>query len=462
MVFLWCFLPVDLLGCFLLQTKFRNGFLLAASLVFYAWGEPGYIWLMLISVAVNYLFGLLVDRTDGVRQKFLLALDVVANLWLLGYFKYANFFVDTVNQISPGAIRGFGQIALPIGISFYTFQAMSYVIDVYRRDCRVQKNPVTLGLYITCFPQLIAGPIVKYHDVALQLENRTCSMMDFSCGIRRFVYGLAKKVLIANPLGAVADAVFRIPSGNLGTGIAWLGAICYTLQIYYDFSGYSDMAIGLGRMFGFRFPENFNYPYLTCSIKEFWTRWHISLSTWFKEYLYIPLGGNRCGSGRTYLNLIIVFLATGIWHGAAWTFLFWGLYHGTFILLERIFLKKYLDRPGWAACAHLYAMLAVIGGWVFFRAETLAQGVQYLRVMFIPAASPYRIGIFLNPVVWCALIGGVLFCGILQRLCPRLKTVLTDESRIYSWEYVLMPALLVLCVISLVANTYNPFIYFRF
>jgi len=215
-------------------------------------------------------------------------------------------------------------------------------------------------------------------------------------------------------------------------------------------------------MFGFRFPENFNYPYLTRSIKEFWTRWHISLSTWFKEYLYIPLGGNRCGNGRIYLNLIIVFLATGIWHGAAWTFLFWGLYHGAFILLERIFLKKYLDRPDWTVFAHLYAMLAVICGWEFFRAETLTQGIHYLHTMFIPAASPYRIGIFLNPPVWGALTAGVLFCGILQRLCPGLKTVLTDESRIYFWEYVLMPVLLVLCVISLVANTYNPFIYFRF
>ena len=462
MVFLWCFLPTVILIYFLLKPELRNFLLLIASLIFYAWGEPGYIWLMLISIAVNYSCGLLVDSSSGTRRRIVLILDIVVNLALLGYFKYANFFVDTVNQLNPGTIRNFARIALPIGISFYTFQAMSYVMDVYRRDCKVQKNPLTLGLYITCFPQLIAGPIVKYHDVATQLENRRCSVQDFSYGIRRFIFGLAKKVLIANPLAVVADGVFGIAPDHLGTAAAWLGALCYTFQIYYDFSGYSDMAIGLGRMFGFRFPENFNYPYLTRSIKEFWTRWHISLSTWFKEYLYIPLGGSRCGNARTYLNLIIVFLATGIWHGASWTFLFWGIYHGMFILLERLFLKKYLDRPGWTVPSHLYAMLAVICGWVFFRADTLTHGVRYLHVMFVPTGSPYDIRIFLNPMVETALLAGVLCCGILHRFLPRLKAVLMDDARVYFWEPVVLPVLLVLCIICLVANTYNPFIYFRF
>ena len=261
-VFLWCFLPAVIVIYYLAGPRLRNIFLFLASLLFYAWGEPVYIWLMLFSILINYAGGLLV-AVDSRRRKFHLCLNIVLNLSLLGYFKYANFFVDTVNQILPGPVRDFGRIALPIGISFYTFQAMSYVIDVYRGDCQVQKNPLTLGLYITCFPQLIAGPIVKYHDVSVQLENRQCTMSDFAYGIRRFVFGLAKKMLIANPLSVTADAVFETSPENIGTAIAWLGAICYTFQIYYDFSGYSDMAIGLGRMFGFSFPENFNYPYLT-------------------------------------------------------------------------------------------------------------------------------------------------------------------------------------------------------
>lgn len=462
MVFLWVFLPTVIFINFLLKTEYRNLFLLAASLIFYAWGEPVYILLMLVSIGINYTCGLLVDRTSGMKRKLTAALAIVLNLLLLGYFKYANFLVDSLNCLKPGLIRDFGKIALPIGISFYTFQAMSYVIDVYRKDCRVQKNPLTLGLYITFFPQLIAGPIVKYHDVALQLENRHCSLHDFAMGIRRFVLGMAKKVLIANPLAAAADQIFGLAPSHLGTSIAWLGAICYTFQIYYDFSGYSDMAIGLGRMFGFRFPENFNYPYLTRSIKEFWTRWHISLSTWFKEYLYIPLGGNRCGNARTYLNLIIVFVVTGIWHGAAWTFLFWGIYHGFFILLERLFLKKYLDRPGWWLPAHFYAMLTVICGWVLFRAETLTHGLYYLRAMFSPTASIYDIRIFLNPLVWTTLAAGFLFCGVLSRVIPRLNAVLMDDSKVYVWEILVLPVLLVLCIICLVSNTYNPFIYFRF
>ena len=462
MVFLWCFLPAVIVIYYLAGPRLRNIFLFLASLLFYAWGEPVYIWLMLFSILINYAGGLLVDA-DSRRRKFHLCLNIVLNLSLLGYFKYANFFVDTVNQVLPGTIRDFGRIALPIGISFYTFQAMSYVIDVYRGDCQVQKNPLTLGLYITCFPQLIAGPIVKYHDVSVQLENRQCTISDFAYGIRRFVFGLAKKMLIANPLSVTADAVFGISPENLGPSIAWLGAVCYTFQIYYDFSGYSDMAIGLGRMFGFRFPENFNYPYLTRSIKEFWTRWHISLSTWFKEYLYIPLGGNRRGDVRTYMNLIVVFLATGIWHGAAWTFLIWGIYHGFFILLERMFLKKYLDRPGWWGLpSHIYAMLIVVCGWVLFRAETLTQGFHYLRAMFVPAASSYDIRIFLNPLVWSALAAGVLFSGVLSYILPQMKTVLQNDRQVYWWDFLTTPVLLILCIISLVANTYNPFIYFRF
>ncbi len=460
--FLWFFLPIVLAAHWLIGKDKRNGFLLFVSLIFYAWGEPRYIFLMILSILMNWGCGLAVAAAEGARRKLAVALCVILNLALLGYFKYANFFVDSVNGMFPETIRGFARIALPIGISFYTFQAMSYVIDVYRRDCEVQKSPFRLGLYIALFPQLIAGPIVKYHDIQLQLDERTITAADFAYGVRRFVLGLAKKVLIANQLAAVADYVFTMPESSLGTAFAWTGALCYTFQIYFDFSGYSDMAIGLGRMLGFRFLENFNYPYLSRSVREFWTRWHISLSTWFKEYLYIPLGGNRRGQGRTYLNLAIVFLATGIWHGAAWTFVFWGIWHGTFILLERAFLGKWLAKPAFTVLSRIYMALMLVCGWVLFRAETLSSGWTFLRRMFTVHGSPYGFSA-VCPVPVLVILGlAVILCGPLQALCPKLHAALFDETKVGAWEFLVLPALLFLSMICLVAGTYNPFIYFRF
>ncbi|MDO4889070.1 MAG: MBOAT family O-acyltransferase, partial [Candidatus Saccharibacteria bacterium] len=342
MVFLWIFLPVLLVLYFLTKRFFpaaRNYVLLVFSLLFYAWGEPKYIILMLVSILVNYVFGILVDKAPkkGKKRKVLLVLDILFNVGLLGYFKYFNFFTDNVNKIFGEGTITMEDVMLPIGISFYTFQIMSYVIDLYRGEIKVQKNLPKLALYISFFPQLVAGPIVKYKDIDKALDSRKETLEGFSYGAKRFIYGLSKKVLIADVMASVADTVFNGGGGVTGLTqpVAWLGAVCYALQIFFDFSGYSDMAIGLGSMFGFKFMENFNLPYISGSITEFWRRWHISLSTWFKEYVYIPLGGNRKGRKRTYLNLWIVFLLTGIWHGAAWNFVVWGLFHGLFIFIER-------------------------------------------------------------------------------------------------------------------------------
>lgn len=461
-VFIWWFLPAVLLITFFLDRKFHNLFLLLASLAFYGWGEPQFIFLMLISIGMNYVFALGVDRTEGRVKKLIVFLAVLANIGILGYFKYTNFFIETINNVIPEAFRNFGKIALPIGISFYTFQAMSYVIDVYRKECSVQKNPLKLGLYISFFPQLIAGPIVKYHDIALQLEDRAITFHDMAYGIRRFILGLSKKVLIANPLALVADNIFNIRGEHLSPEFAWLGLFCYTFQIYYDFSGYSDMAIGLGRMFGFKFLENFNYPYLSSSIREFWTRWHISLSTWFKEYLYFPLGGNRRGSLLTCRNLLIVFFVTGIWHGASWTFVVWGLFHGFFMLLERVFLKKLPETKAVQILLHVYALFVVMTAWVFFRAETIPEAFSYLKALFIPHRSPYNFSACCDWTTFLFLGLAILFCGPVQMLFPKFKHSLFQEEKTRIWELILLPLLLLLSLVFLVANTYNPFIYFRF
>ncbi len=339
--FLFFFLPVFLMGYLGVGKKGRNLFLLLASLFFYLWGEQLFVLVMLASIVMNYFFGLLLDRVgiQGSRAgKFLLAAALVANLGMLVFFKYANFAVDNLNLLLSWLnmpLMHLHKVHLPIGISFFTFQAMSYLIDLYRQEYKAQKNPLYLGLYISLFPQLIAGPIVRYSDIAEHIKKRTVSLHDFACGAERFVFGLGKKILIANPMGLMADHIFAMQAELLSTGTAWLGITCYTLQIYFDFSGYSDMAIGLGRMFGFHFLENFNYPYISRSIREFWRRWHISLSTWFRDYLYIPLGGNRHGNNRTSLNLLIVFLLCGLWHGASWNFILWGLMYGFFLVAER-------------------------------------------------------------------------------------------------------------------------------
>lgn len=381
--FLFLFLPVIFLLVFVSGKRFRNLALLAGSLFFYAWGEGIFCSLLIGSMVVNYFLALRIERSSSSQQKFFLVLGVITNLSPLFILKYAGFFAATLSSITGFEVfdnHATRSIYLPAGISFFTFQAISYLVDVYRKIVPAEQRIINCGLYISMFPQLIAGPIVRYHDIAKQLSHRVVTRSDFAEGAERFILGLGKKVLLADPLGSKADMIFLLPMAELSTPAAWLGAICFSLQIYYDFSGYSDMAIGLGRMFGFRFPENFNYPYISRSMREFWRRWHISLSTWLRDYLYIPLGGNRKGTSRTYINLLIVFLLCGLWHGANWTFIVWGGWHGLFLIFERLFpgRKKTVVRGsvGW-----LYTSLVVLVGWVIFRSPDLASAMDYLVIM---------------------------------------------------------------------------------
>ncbi len=396
-------------------------------------------------------------------------MDIVVNLGLLGYFKYFSFMVDSLNSVVGGTLS-VPEIALPIGISFYTFQIMSYVIDLYRGEIKVQKNFLKLALYISFFPQLIAGPIVKYHDIEKELEDRKETAEKFAYGIKRFTLGLVKKVVIADTMALVADTIFDGAMSGLTQGMAWLGALCYSLQIFYDFSGYSDMAIGLGSMFGFRFPENFNLPYISGSVTEFWRRWHISLSTWFKEYLYIPLGGNRKGKVRTYINLWIVFIATGVWHGAAWTFVVWGLYQGLFIFIERLGFKKLLDKC--KVLNHIYLLLVTMFGWVLFRSLTIKKAARFIKIMLFGqnVQAPTQLYGIINTKTWIVLVVGILFAGIIQVVMARLKEQKGSGKRFekrlnkmlnYA-EPVLVFAGLALCIMMIINNTYSSFIYFRF
>ncbi len=463
-VFLWLFLPVVLICYFISPKKIKNILLLLASLLFYAWGEPKYVILMVFSIAVNYISGLLIDKADGNKRLrlFLLTSSLSVSLLMLCYFKYFDFLIFNINRFFTTSFT-LHDLALPIGISFFTFQGMSYVIDVYRRDVKVQKNIFNLALYISFFPQLIAGPIVKYYDIEQQLKNRVVTWEKFHSGICRFVFGLGKKMILANTLGATADAVFSLEAGYLSPSIAWIGIICYTLQIYYDFSGYSDMAIGLGRMFGFEFKENFNYPYISHSIKDFWRRWHISLSTWFKEYLYIPLGGNRKGVRRTYFNLIIVFFLTGLWHGAGWTFIFWGLWHGLFQIIERLGLGRFMDRH--KAIGVVYALGVVVIGWVFFRSPSITYAVMYIKYMFVPNPDAYiHFSYYLTNYTVFILLLAVLLSGPLQCLYSHWgEKYSIAESGVYQVGKVLLIVIILIYVTMLLAsNAYNPFIYFRF
>ena len=380
MTFVFMFLPIVCTLYLLVRKELKNFVLLAASILFYAWGEPRYVAIMLATIVINWLGGILISETK--YKKTMLFLTVIGDLSFLFYFKYFNFFVENINALIGGHID-FIKVIMPIGISFYTFQAISYVVDVYREEVKAQKDIYKLALYISLFPQLVAGPIVKYHDVADQIENRTVDFDKVYYGVRRFIVGLAKKMLLANTMGAVADKIFTQPTEQLDVAISWLGAVCYTLQIYYDFSGYSDMAIGLGSIFGFKFLENFNYPYISKSITEFWRRWHISLSTWFKEYLYIPLGGNKKGSLRTYFNLFIVFLVTGFWHGATWSFIVWGIWNALFIIVERMSgIYKKTGNIAFSIFQHFYTISAFTIGWVIFRADTLTYAYKYILAMF--------------------------------------------------------------------------------
>lgn len=460
-IFLCVYLPLVLLGYYICPKKGRNLFLLIASLVFYAWGEPKYVFLMIFSILVNYIFGRLMDkhRENKKRLKLMLVLSVVIDIGLLSVFKYTDFIITNVNAIF-GANFDLLNIALPIGISFYTFQAMSYTIDVYRDDVRVQKNLIDFGMYITMFPQLIAGPIVRYADVQDQLAERSVTTADFSEGVMRFVVGLGKKVLLANQMGAVWSDIYAL-GGDVSALMAWTGAIAYTFQIYFDFSGYSDMAIGLGRMFGFKFPENFRYPYQSVSITDFWRRWHITLSTWFKEYLYIPLGGNRRGLARQALNLLIVWSLTGFWHGAGWNFVMWGLYYFVILFIEKLFLLKALDKlPKFFR--HVYALLLIIIGWVIFASDDVSVLLPYLGSMF--GANGAIGGMDVYTLLTKAVL--LIICCIASTELPK-KLFLSaagamNEKAAFTLKSVLMIALLALSMILLIGDSYNPFLYFRF
>ncbi len=466
--FLCVFLPVVFaLYCLLPSIKVKNALLIVASLLFYAYGEPVYVLLMIASSFMNYGMARLIAKGEK-RKKMFLVLAVALNLGMLAVFKYADFAVDTVNGLLSTNIPLPG-ITLPIGISFFTFQALSYVIDVYWERVEVQKNYFNILLYISFFPQLIAGPIVKYRDINEAIENRVMNADEIAKGLRRFICGLGKKVLIANTAGLVADHVFTAAHSKVNFVVAWIGAIAYLMQIYYDFSGYSDMAIGLGHMFGFHFKENFQYPYGADSIQEFWRRWHISLSTWFKEYLYIPLGGNRKGTARTCINRIIVFFFTGLWHGANWTFVIWGLWHGMFLLFETYcpIVKK---AP--KVIARIYTLLVVCVGFVMFRADTLTEGLFMIKQMFTgfsmdPDSMSFAVQ-QLTPWFVVMLAAGIIGAAPIRKLVDHIRENVQPEVLAGKWKtvqivlYVASAVLLIWCMIRLSGSTYNPFIYFRF
>ena len=477
-VFLCAFLPLVTLFYYIIPGKWpKNIILLLFSLVFYAWGEPSFIILMVISILANYLFGILIHRCHKKDRKGIIPLtvSVIFNIGLLFYFKYFTFFTSSVLPLL-GVNWTVNEIALPIGISFYTFQGMSYVIDVYREDVgdpskvMVQKNPVKVALYIAMFPQLIAGPIVRYEDILPYLDKREHSFAKFAEGIEIFIIGLAKKVVFANILGELATSLMETNVDMIGTGHAWIGAVCYTMQIFYDFSGYSQMAIGLGKMFGFEFMENFNFPYISRTITEFWRRWHISLSGWFRDYLYIPLGGNR--RGNVYFNLFIVFLATGIWHGAAWGFIIWGLWHGLFMLLERIIKKKTSFKiPGitGSVLGWIYTMLVVVFGWVLFRIVDLAPTVKYIKLMFgigEPEFVRYGIMYYLNNRTLTVLIIALICCipwrSIIEKYAPSAAGKVFKNPVFVTVKRSLLLLLFAVCFMLITNSTYNPFIYFRF
>ena len=454
--FLFFYLPVVLLIYKLSPLKLRNLFLLIASLFFYGWGEPIYIVIMFLSIAVDYTHGMLVERwrEDDKKARMAVASSVFFNLLILIFFKYYDFLAGSINAVTGLSLPLLG-IPLPIGISFYTFQTMSYTIDVYRKDAPVQKNIVTFGAFVTLFPQLIAGPIIQYKSVAEQLMSRREDLDKFVSGVKRFCVGAAKKVLLANAIGQLWD--LSLASNNLTVVGGWLGLIAYAFQIYFDFSGYSDMAIGLGRMFGFDFIENFNYPYISRSVVEFWKRWHISLTDWFRQYVYFPLGGNRVSKPKWIRNILIVWLLTGIWHGAGWNFLLWGLYYAVFMLAERLFIGKWLEKLP-SALQHVYTMVAVLMGWALFAVEDMGHLVRYVATCFggarfLNGETMYLFVSYLPMLLILTVAATPFGKKIWERLGERTQLILTP---------VLVIAALILCTASLVDASYNPFLYFRF
>lgn len=471
-IFLFLFLPATMMGYYLLKEKYRNYWLLLVSLIFFTWSQPRYCWLILVSILINYAGALLI--ANKLHKKVVLTFIVCLNIFVLFYYKYYNFAIESFN-VFLGTNIALKNIVLPIGISFFTFQGMSYVIDVYREEVSSQKNPCKVALYIALFPQLVAGPIVRYKSIAKEIDNRKIIIMDFVSGIERFIIGLSKKAILANTLAATADAIWAQGAGNNAVTVAWLGSIAYSLQIYFDFSGYSDMAIGLGRMFGFHFDENFNYPYVSKSITEFWRRWHISLSSWFRDYVYIPLGGNR---KHVYSNLAIIFLLTGIWHGAAWHFVVWGVWHGVFVLTERLIRNKKKIATETITCnkgtcvkkylSWIYTIITVNFGWILFRADNMADAKKYIFNMFgigiADIAPVYSLQWYLNKWFICILIIAIIYAlNLPGRICNSLKQkYLFNPYGLIVGKYTVLLGLFGFSIMRVVAGTYNPFIYFQF
>lgn len=462
-VFLFLFLPLVLFGYYILPKKIKSYFLLTASLLFYLWGETQFFFVIVLSILINYGFSLLISQKSLQKyKKSILIFSIIGNLSLLIYFKYSKFILESFGIENTGFLN-INEIYLPLGISFFTFQALSYVIDVYKGTNPVQKNPFKLGLYIAMFPQLIAGPIVRYHDIAKQIENRTHKLSLFISGVEKFIIGLGKKVLIANTVAESADYIFALPAETLSTSHIWIAVLCYTIQIYFDFSGYSDMAIGLGRMFGFKLLENFNYPYISKSIREFWRRWHISLSNWLKDYLYIPLGGSRVSKPRIYFNIFTVFLLCGLWHGAGWNFILWGCWYAVFLMLERLTNFENIKAKRWIPFKHLYTLAVVVLGWVLFRAESIDKAILYYKKMFTYTANEfYPMRIFLDNEIILAIVLGIIFSTpLISYLGRKMKkekhpiaaSIITKATCVF---------ILLLSIGSLATDAYNPFIYFRF
>lgn len=460
--FIFYFLPITFILYYIAPNKFKNSILLVASMIFYAWGGLLYFPLLLVSIIVNYIFGLKIDKYKDNKEKDrrILIYSIIFNILFLGVFKYSNFLVDNINVLFNTSFN-IPTIPLPIGISFYTFQAMSYVIDVYRGDGKVQRNILNLALYISMFPQLVAGPIVRYETVDKQISEREYSFDKFNLGLERLVKGLFKKVIISNTVGELATLIYGLSSMEMSVLTAWIGAIAYTLQIYFDFSGYSDMAIGLGKMLGFDFLENFNYPYISKSVSEFWRRWHISLGSWFRDYVYIPLGGNKCSTIKVYRNLAIVWLVTGIWHGASWNFIIWGIYFGVFIILEKLFLQELLNvLPKFIQ--HIYLMIIVILGWVIFSQPNLTSAIEYIKIMLGIGNYPLYNG-YTN--FYISQYGLILIVAIIASI-PVVKYIKKISNKTMKIIVVSKPILVIvsflLVTIYLVNSTFNPFIYFNF
>ena len=465
-VFVFFFLPATLLVYFVCPSQRRNFVLLCFSLIFYSWGEPIYITIMLFSTVFDYMNGRLIEKFQAAQKekaaKAVLIGSIVINLGILGFFKYSNFFIGNVNGMFRTEIPLL-DIALPIGISFYTFQTMSYTIDVYRKNAMPQKNFINFATYVTMFPQLVAGPIVQYKDINTQLTSRRITITGFAYGIKRFILGLSKKVLLANSIGLLWEQISGGDLVSLSMSEAWIGAFAYSFQIYFDFSGYSDMAIGLGEIFGFHFKENFNYPYRSKSITEFWRRWHISLGTWFREYVYIPLGGNRKGLCRQQFNILVVWCLTGFWHGASWNFVIWGLYFGILLMMEKLFLIKLLNKlPKWFA--HIYAIIFIVISWVIFACDDISKVSIYLKAMFglngnkfFAPVSLYYLCTNAVLLIACAIfsIGAFKTYRYFWKNCEYSRVVTVTKIVIYT-------VLFLVSVSFLVGNTYNPFLYFRF